>query len=146
MSRNTASPAADDSIRIVFALLDVGALPQLNRVLAEHNVGSINVEPNAHSDGNAETDIMSIVCPSAIEADRVRSTIGPLCKYVQVQFAGSVDVSPADVASSRPDYDLPWFPRSVHDMDAAVRQVFTVGVELNADHPGFSDEQYRARR
>lgn len=40
----------------------------------------------------------------------------------------------------------PWFPKRLKDMDAFAERVLECGEELTADHPGFTDEVYRARR
>jgi phenylalanine-4-hydroxylase len=40
----------------------------------------------------------------------------------------------------------PWFPVRPKDMDAFAERVLECGEELNADHPGFTDAAYRARR
>lgn len=40
----------------------------------------------------------------------------------------------------------PWFPKCLSDMDAFAERVLECGEELTADHPGFTDPIYRARR
>eukprot|EP00949_MAST-11_sp_MAST-11-sp1_P001741 g1741.t1 len=40
----------------------------------------------------------------------------------------------------------PWFPCSLEDLDQCVVKTLDAGAELDADHPGFKDETYRARR
>ena len=40
----------------------------------------------------------------------------------------------------------PWFPKCLSDMDAFAERVIDCGDELSADHPGFTDQVYRARR
>ena len=40
----------------------------------------------------------------------------------------------------------PWFPKCLSDMDAFAERVLECGEELSADHPGFTDQIYRARR
>lgn len=41
---------------------------------------------------------------------------------------------------------VPWFPRQVAELDAIANHTLDAGSELEADHPGFKDPQYRARR
>lgn len=40
----------------------------------------------------------------------------------------------------------PWFPRRMADLDTFASKVLSFGAELDADHPGFHDPQYRERR
>lgn len=49
-------------------------------------------------------------------------------------------------ASSTAPIGIPWFPRRKSDMDSYADKILSYGVELDADHPGFTDEAYRARR
>uniref|UniRef100_A0A0V0GDJ7 phenylalanine 4-monooxygenase n=1 Tax=Triatoma dimidiata TaxID=72491 RepID=A0A0V0GDJ7_TRIDM len=40
----------------------------------------------------------------------------------------------------------PWFPRRMRELDEFANQILSYGAELDADHPGFTDPEYRARR
>lgn len=41
---------------------------------------------------------------------------------------------------------VPWFPRRIRDLDRFANQILSYGAELDSDHPGFTDPEYRARR
>jgi len=41
---------------------------------------------------------------------------------------------------------VPWFPRKISDLDENANNIVDFGGELAPDHPGFKDEEYRARR
>lgn len=41
---------------------------------------------------------------------------------------------------------VPWFPRTIQELDQFANQILSYGAELDSDHPGFTDPVYRARR
>lgn len=42
--------------------------------------------------------------------------------------------------------EVPWFPRRIGDLDQIANNTLDAGSDLEADHPGFLDPQYRERR
>lgn len=53
-------------------------------------------------------------------------------QYSKVQLIGSTEV--------------PWFPRRPSDIDHFSQQTLDAGADLESDHPGFNDPEYRKRR
>jgi phenylalanine-4-hydroxylase len=41
---------------------------------------------------------------------------------------------------------VPWFPLRISDIDSFSTKTLDAGAELESDHPGFNDAEYRDRR
>ena len=42
--------------------------------------------------------------------------------------------------------EVPWFPKSINDLNSMGRNVLSANEEITSEHPGFNDETYRYRR
>ena len=49
-------------------------------------------------------------------------------------------------ADVRQKENVPWFPKTIHDLQRCCTNLFKYGHELTPDHPGFGDATYVERR
>ncbi len=77
--------------------------------------------------------------------------------FVEVEDAvpkENVDLAIQDLMQQKVSVDvtfiggdkIPWFPRKIAEMDLFAKKCLEAGGELESDHPGFNDKEYRKRR
>lgn len=122
---------------IIYSLKNdsAGALAKSLKIFNDKNVNLIHIESrsSARQDGYeffVECDSTSGNLGEAIE--EVKLT----CSYFSVISRDYKDNTTA----------VPWFPRRIRDLDRFANQILSYGAELDSNHPGFTDEKYRARR
>lgn len=109
-------------------------LAQLRDELLADNIPVYSIEQRAIKPSTYPTQFEFLVTVDAPHADRVRA----ICKR-HVCTIRMVDDKPKPT-------DAAWYPRSLTDLDENCKNIFTYGVELDSDHPGFHDAEYRERR
>eukprot|EP00010_Vexillifera_abyssalis_P003453 CAMPEP_0201557254 /NCGR_PEP_ID=MMETSP0173_2-20130828/60607_1 /ASSEMBLY_ACC=CAM_ASM_000268 /TAXON_ID=218659 /ORGANISM="Vexillifera sp., Strain DIVA3 564/2" /LENGTH=430 /DNA_ID=CAMNT_0047970005 /DNA_START=36 /DNA_END=1328 /DNA_ORIENTATION=- len=72
--------------------------------------------------------------------------------FIQTQQFEDIKLFESELRSKLPDdqqlqvWLIPWFPRSIEQLDLFNNKTLDFSSELDNDHPGFSDQKYRARR
>lgn len=114
---------------------EAGSLAKMLRVFKDHDVNLMHIESRSSTRGPGyeffvECDTRSGQLGKAIEEIREQ------CGYFNIISRDYKDNLAA----------VPWFPRRIRDLDRFANQILSYGAELDADHPGFTDAVYRARR
>ena len=107
-----------------------GALAAALRPFAEHGVGLTHIESRPRRAGAFD---FYVDCDGSLGEPAVDAVIAALRG-----IAGQVLVLDGR--------EVPWFPRHIAELDRIANNTLDAGVALAADHPGFHDPEYRARR
>lgn len=107
-----------------------GALAAALRPFAAHGVGLTHIESRPRRGGAFD---FFVDCEGGREDPAVAAVIAELRP-----IAGQVLVLDGR--------EVPWFPRHIAELDRIANNTLDAGVALRADHPGFHDADYRARR
>lgn len=125
------------NVSIIFSPVqeEAGALAKMLKIFDEHRVNLLHIESRSSTRGPGyefmvECDSKSQNLSAAIESVREKSD------YFNIISRDYKDN----------DATVPWFPRRIRDLDRFANQILSYGAELDSDHPGFTDETYRARR
>lgn len=112
----------------------VGSLEQALRVFWKHNVSLSRIESRP-----APTDASAIKFYVDFNAHPTDSNVVALLKDLKESVAAHVQLTGSK--------EVPWFPQNAYQVDKLANNIIGSDTgELEADHPGFSDVEYRARR
>lgn len=129
-----------------------GALNDALNLFKKHLISLRHIESRPSKNFEWEYDFsvdVSVDCPESLNG--LKNDLAATTKNVSV-----ISVSDAlKKANGKKSSDnlcyavvnaIPWFPRRLADLDSFSVKVLEYGEELSADHPGFTDEEYRKRR
>merc|ERR1719158_935245 len=124
------------SINMIFSLTEaVGALAEALKIFKEHNVNLVHIESRS-SERVPGYEFMVELDSSVGDIEGALKAVQDQSRYCQIITSYKVDNAEA----------VPWFPRRIQDLDKFANQILSYGSELDSDHPGFTDQVYRARR
>lgn len=129
----SATPAtADNKCSVLFSVRDEpGALQTALHHFSRHGINLTHLESRPSK--RAPTFDFFVDFDGTPEQANIQALLKDLReKCLNVTLMGSKEV--------------PWFPRKLADMDIISANVLGAGAELESDHPGFHDPEYRHRR
>ncbi|KAH8030441.1 hypothetical protein HPB51_006873 [Rhipicephalus microplus] len=123
---------------LIFSLKEeVGALAKALHIFKENGVNLVHIESRSSARFKDGYEFIVNFNPTEGKVHQALEQIKNMSQYMQII---SRDLPPKEEDA------LPWFPRKIKDLDIFANQILSYGSELDADHPGFTDQKYRERR
>lgn len=114
---------------------EVGILAKYLKIFEKYSVNLMHIESRASKRVPNKYEFV-VECSPDGDLNGAIEEIKTNSEYFNV-----ISRNPTDV-----DESVPWFPHRIRDLDRFANQILSYGAELSADHPGFTDPVYRARR
>jgi len=123
-------------VNIIFSLNEaVGALAESLKIFKRHQVNLQHIESRS-----------SVKVPGyefMVEVDTSFGDVEGALKEIK-SSSSYFQIITRDYKDNKDS--IPWFPRKIQELDKFANQILSYGSELDSDHPGFTDQVYRARR
>jgi phenylalanine-4-hydroxylase len=141
-SRKKDEDEGDENLTcLVFSMEEkVGALSAALRVFEKHGVTLKHIESRPSKQYSEQYDFFVDCINTGGQLQSAIDELHTVAKNVFAILSRNFDKSLAG------NDTVPWFPRRIADLDRFANQILSYGSELDADHPGFTDPVYRARR
>jgi len=124
---------------ILFSINDkVGGLHEYLDIIKKHNINMTRIESRPSKSQNYDYDFF-------LDFETHEGNEEKVEKMLQELRDTGVEVRKISGESSSVS-EVPWFPRKLSDLDEFCNRTLAFGEELDADHPGFTDPTYVARR
>lgn len=114
----------------------MGALGRILKAVENFKGTVIHLESRQSRESNAQFDVL-------IKIEMPRSALLQLCRSLRQSMAfGGVTLLTENSVSVK----APWFPKHASELDGCNHLMTKYEPDLDMNHPGFADKEYRARR
>ncbi|XP_066976569.1 tyrosine 3-monooxygenase isoform X1 [Macrobrachium rosenbergii] len=130
-------PDQSQQVALVVGLIDgVGALPRIIKTIENFKGTVLHVETRSCPRKGVAFDVL-------LKLDILRE---PLLNLLKSLRQGSAIASVKLLSEHHSSIKEPWFPKHISELDMCNHLMTKFEPDLDMDHPGFSDPEYRARR
>eukprot|EP01095_Lingulamoeba_sp_RSL-Kostka_P015331 TRINITY_DN700_c1_g1_i2.p1 TRINITY_DN700_c1_g1~~TRINITY_DN700_c1_g1_i2.p1 ORF type:complete len:329 (-),score=118.35 TRINITY_DN700_c1_g1_i2:720-1706(-) len=116
---------------------EVGVLEKILGIFSKNKIDLSKIESRPAKNAELESYDFYVEINNASESgtntNKCLEDLNKSCK--SVQLLGSLEQA-----------TVPFFPTTIQDLDKFAHKVLEYGEELDSNHPGFTDEEYRRRR
>lgn len=114
----------------------MGALGRILKAVETYKGTVIHLESRQSRDVEIQFDVL-------IKIEMSRSSLLQLCRSLRQSMAfGGISV----LADNNVNVKAPWFPKHASELDDCNHLMTKYEPDLDMNHPGFADQEYRARR
>jgi phenylalanine-4-hydroxylase len=126
----------DDKTGLHFSIEDkTGSLLEALKVFSENNVNLtfISSKPSKFAHGKTKQIDFFVDFDGKMADPSVKKVLDGLKRLSKQMEISKIS-------------EIPWFPKSIYDLNQMGRYLMSANDQLASDHPGFKDEDYRKRR